>query len=720
MYWLRGERVLRRLFLLFVLISIGAAVIVGTGVIVGMVLAILLRFPSVDSLYLPASQTTRIYAANGELIASLYEENRTSVPLSAIPQELQQAVIDTEDADFYQNPGFSLRGILRAAAHNLFTGRLREGGGTITEQLARNVFLTSEKTITRKVAEILLAVEINRQLAKPEILERYLNQVYLGERAYGVEAAAQAYFEKPVAELTLQESALLAGLIRAPSYYSPFDHPDRARDRMADVLYRMVSRGDITRSQIKAALAAPLHLSSKRNAKLFGVRAPYFISYILPGLLKRYGFDALYRGGLRIFTTLDPVLQGEAQAALRDGIDEALRQDLNVHQGAFVALDPRTGYIRAMVGGYDFHASQFDRAWQAHRQVGSAFKPFTYTAALLRGIPPTHLLLDEPIEFRLPNGKIWAPQDYDRTWHGLVTMRFALANSINAASLRLEQEVGVYSIIKLAHRMGIRSPLQANLALTLGASDVTPLEMATAYGVFASGGVRADPIAVLKVTDRFGRILEEQVPPRTVVLSPQVAYLITDMLKSAVQWGTGAAANIGIPQAGKTGTADDYRNAWFIGYTPSFVAAVWVGNDDDSPMNHVVGGSVPARIWAAFMRQAVARMPQDDWLVPSGIIQATVCGRSGLLAGPDCPDPRTELFLKGTEPESYYGPANRTPPAPPAGAVSVPRRSGWRVHERRGSMQATLTADEGLTLTVSLPRREANEDVLIAVGVPGA
>ena len=684
-----------------VLISIGVAVIVGTGVIVGLVLAILLRFPSVDSLYLPASQTTRIYAANGELIASLYEENRTSVPLSAIPQELQQAVIDTEDADFYQNPGVSLRGIVRAAAHNLFSRRLREGGGTITEQLARNVFLTSEKTITRKVAEILLAVEINRQLAKPEILERYLNQVYLGERAYGVEAAAQAYFEKHVAELTLEESALLAGLIRAPSYYSPYDHPDRARDRMGDVLYRMVHRGDITRAQMKAALAAPLHLSSKRNAKLFGVRAPYFISYILPGLLKRYGFDALYRGGLRIFTTLDPVLQGEAQAALRDGIDEALRQDLNVHQGAFVALDPRTGYVRAMVGGYDFHASQFDRAWQAHRQVGSAFKPFTYTAALQRGIPPTHLLLDEPIEFRLPNGKIWAPQDYDRTWHGLVTMRFALANSINAASLRLEQEVGVYSIIKLAHRMGIRSPLQANLALTLGASDVTPLEMATAYGVFASGGIRADPIAVLKVTDRFGRILEEHVPPRTVVLTPQVAYLITDMLKSAVQWGTGAAANIGIPQAGKTGTADDYRNAWFIGYTPSFVAAVWVGNDDDSPMNHVVGGSVPARIWAAIMRQAVTRMPQDDWLVPSGIIQATVCGRSGLLAGPDCQDPRTELFLKGTEPESYYDPANRMPPAPPSGAVPVPRRSGGRV--RQHSTQADFTADEGLMLTVPTP-----------------
>src|SRR5579884_2089992 len=479
--------------LLLAAAAVAVMALLAAGVLAGAALAISSHLPAVDALYSPPSEATRIYAADGQLIASLYQENRDSVPLSAVPRMLQRAVVDTEDADFYRNRGISVRGILRAGLRNALEGGYAEGGSTITQQLARNLFLTPQKSLTRKIAEILLAVQIERRLTKDEILERYLNQVYFGEGAYGVETAAGVYFGKRAQDLTLPQCALLAGLIRAPSYYSPYEHPARARVRMAEVLQRMVEMGDITPQEKAKALAAPLNLVERRNAGLVGIRAPYFVSYILPTLLKRYGEDAVYTGGLRVYTTLDLRLQEAAQAAVRQGIDEALRQHLNVHQGALVALDPRTGYIRAMVGGYDFRTSQFNRAWQAHRQPGSAFKPFTYTVALMRGIPPTHLLLDAPIEFTLPDGKVWAPQNYDKQWHGLITMRYALEHSINVASVRLEQEVGPGAVVALAHRMGITSPLQPNLSLTLGSSDVTLLEMVSAYGVFATEGIRAEP-----------------------------------------------------------------------------------------------------------------------------------------------------------------------------------------------------------------------------------
>src|SRR5579875_704626 len=636
--------------LLLAAAAVAVMALLAAGVLAGAALAISSHLPAVDALYSPPSEATRIYAADGQLIASLCQDIRDSVPLSAVPRMLQRAVVDTEDADFYRNRGISVRGILRAGLRNALEGGYAEGGSTITQQLARNLFLTPQKSLTRKIAEILLAVQIERRLTKDEILERYLNQVYFGEGAYGVETAAGVYFGKRASDLTLTQSAMLAGLIRAPSSYSPYEHPARARTRLAEVLQRMVDVGDLTPAEMRAAAAAPLGLAAKGNAGLIGIRAPYFVSYILPGLLQHYGEDALYKGGLRIYTTLDLRIQAEATAALRQGIDAAQAQHLNVHQGAIIVSDPRTGAIRAMVGGYDFRTSQFNRAWQAHRQPGSAFKPFTYTVAVMRGIPPTRLLLDAPIEFQLPNGKIWAPQNYDKQWHGLITMRYALEHSINVATIRLEQEVGPRSIVELAHRMGIQSPLEPTLALTLGASDVTPLEMVSAYGVFATEGIRAEPIAILKVTDRRGKVLEEHTPDRHVVLSPEVAYLMTDLLKGVVERGTGTAANIGIPEAGKTGTTDDYRNAWFIGFTPSLVAGVWVGNDDDSPMNRVVGGSVPARIWASFMKQATAGQPKDDWPRPEGIVEETVCGTSGLLASPSCPDPRPELFIRGTEP----------------------------------------------------------------------
>jgi penicillin-binding protein 1A len=644
--------------------------LVGIGLLTGTALAISAHLPAVDALYSPPSEATRIYAADGQLLASLYQENRASVTLSQIPRLLQRAVIDSEDAGFYRHHGISLRGVLRASFRNVQEKGFAQGGSTITQQLARNLFLTNEKALSRKIAEMLLAVEIERRLTKDEILERYLNQVYLGQGAYGVEAAAEVYFGKPAKDLSLPESALLAGLIRAPSYYSPYEHQDRARTRRVEVLQRMVDLGDITPQQLRAAEQAPIRLAEKGNAGFIGIRAPYFVSYILPTLLQRYGEDVIYKGGLRIYTTLDLTLQAQAEAAIREGLDRALKDHLNAHQGAMVVLDPRTGYIRAMIGGYDFRTSQFNRAWQAHRQSGSAFKPFTYTTALMRGLPLTTMLQDESVTFVLPNGKIWEPKDFDKTWHGWVTMRYALENSINVASIRLEQKVGPAAIVEVAHRLGIQSRLEPNLSLTLGASDVTLLEMASAYGVFASGGVRATPLAIVRVTDAKGKVIEDNVPQRTVVLSPEVAYIVTDLLKGVIKRGTGTAANIGIPAAGKTGTADDYRNAWFIGFTPTLVTAVWVGNDDDSPMNRVVGGSVPAQIWAGFMKQALAQMPKTDWVRPAGVIDVTTCGTTGLLATPDCPNPRSELFIKGTEPDTYD--QSHAPPAPPAPAGGSP------------------------------------------------
>jgi penicillin-binding protein 1A len=687
-------RVLRTL-LLATLAVCGAFGVAACGLLIGAAVAISTHLPPVDTLYSLPSEATRIYAADGQLVASLYQENRDSIPLSQVPRTLQRAVIDTEDADFYSNRGISVRGILRATFRNLLEKGYAEGGSTITQQLARNLFLTSEKSITRKIAEILLAIKIERRLTKDEILERYLNQVYFGQGAYGVETAAEVYFGRPARDLTLPQSALLAGMIRAPSYYSPYEHPARARRREADVLQRMVDVGDLAPKQMADALNVPLHLAERSDAGLIGIRAPYFVSYILPTLLQRYGEDVLYKGGLRIYTTLDLRLQALADAALKQGIDEALRQHLAVHQGAIVMIDPRTGYIRAMVGGYDFRTSQFNRAWQAHRQPGSAFKPFTYTVAIMRGIPPTRLLLDAPIEFTLPGGKVWKPQNYDQKWHGLVTVRYALENSINVASIRLEEEVGPKAIVELAHRMGIQSPLQANLSLTLGSSDVTLLELTSAYGAFAAGGIRTVPMAITKVTDYHGKVLEESLPQRIIVLSPEVAYVMTDLLKGNVLRGTGTAANIGRPQAGKTGTTDDFRDAWYIGYTPYLLTGVWVGNDDNSPMNHVPGGSVPAKIWASLMKQATQSQPPDDWPQPPGVVQQTLCDG----ANSDCRGPHAEVFIKGTEPEARSAPrfaAPAAPGGPPGGTPGAAPGEGMPV--------ATPASAGRLEVLVTAPR----------------
>ena len=673
-----------------------AVLLVASGLVAGMGLAFARRLPDVSALYTPPSEATRIYASNGELIASLFRENREFTPLSQIPLVFQRAVIAIEDDRFYQHRGVDLRGFTRAMWRNLLAREVREGGSTITQQLARSIFLTQKREVSRKVAEMMLAVEIERRLTKAEILERYLNQVYFGQGAYGVEMAASVYFGRHAKDLDLAQSAMLAGLIRAPSIYSPYQNPVLAKAQQRVVLQRMAQLRYITRAQAARAVEEPVPLAEEGNAGLIGIRAPYFVSYLLPYLLERYGEDFVYSGGLRIYTTLDLRLQRAAEKEIRNGIDAAKEQRLRIEQGALVAIDPGTGYIRAMIGGYDFAQSQFNRAWQARRQPGSSFKPFIYTTALGVGASPAKIIVDEPVTYEIPGTRerIWKPKNYDRTYSGRVTLRTALERSINIPAVKTLAEVGPEAVIQTAHRMGITSPLHPNLSLALGTSEVTPLEMASAYGTLATLGVRAEPIAVRKVLTRSGQVLEDNLPRRELALSSDVAYVMVDLMKGVITRGTGRAAAIGRPAAGKTGTTDDYRNAWFIGFTPQLVTSVWVGNDDNRPMRRVTGGMIPARIWAAFMKKALDDAPAEEWSRPDLVVTVTVCGASGLLATSTCPNPRSEVFIRGTEPTEY----DRTVPADGTNGRTITGNVPLQVTAPGGGAVTSPFAIEGLTV----------------------
>jgi penicillin-binding protein 1A len=635
------------------IVLVVAAAFLVSGVVAGAALAISHQVHDVSRVYDPPSQATRIFAADGQLIASLFRENRQIVPLTEIPPLLRQAVLAIEDDRFFNHKGVDLRGIARALWRNLRRGELAEGGSTITQQLARNVFLTQERSVSRKVSEILLALEIERRLTKEEILERYLNQVYFGQGAYGVEMAARVYFGKSVKSISLPEAALLAGLVRAPSVYTPYRNFPLAKQRQEIVLVRMAELGYISTEEAANARRARVALAPASNAGLAGIRAPYFISYILPSLIETYGEDMVYKGGLRIYTTINPGLQDAAEKALRAGLESAKKRRLNIGQGAVVSLDPMTGAIRALVGGTGFSESQFNRAWQARRQPGSAFKVFVYAAAIAAQHPPTKVLLDAPTTFQIAGTKPWKPRNYDGRYSGPVSMRRAIERSLNVPAARMIQELGPDKVVEMAKAMGIETPLAPVYSLALGSVDVTPLEMASAFGTLANGGLRVKPYSITRITDSRGRVIVDNRPQREIGVSPDVAYVMTDILKGVIQRGTATAAQIGRPAAGKTGTTDDYRNAWFIGYTPRLSTAVWVGNDDNKPMARVTGGTVPAQIWASFMKVATASHGKDDWDRPDSVVVATVCGNTGRLATQDCPNPRREVFVRGTAPTTY-------------------------------------------------------------------
>jgi len=744
--------------------------------------------PKVDTLadYRPPV-VTRILSDNGSTIAEIYEERRIVVPVARMPRRLIEAFVAAEDSNFFQHRGIDLVSILRAAMKNLMAGGVVQGGSTITQQVAKSLLLTPERSFERKFKEAILAYRIENRLSKEEILYLYLNQIFLGHGAYGVQAAAENYFAKNVEQLSLAECSILAGLPRAPSRYSPYHNMKQAKDRQRYVLDRMVEEEYITRPEAEAAFKAPLVIRSRRVQSMNA--AAFFSEQVRRDLEASYGRELLYRGGLEVHTSLNLAQQVAAQKAVRDNLREydkrhgyrgplgtldpaaetkflqeqteefikdppaegdlveamvtgsdgrggisvrfgnhqglidrketawagaiqvpprgatasgnakgvgssrlpvgsrilvrvleqpaagpwplALEQDPEA-EGVLLALDPRSGLIKAMVGGYDFRRSQFNRVLQARRQPGSAMKPLIYAAALDKGFTPATVVLDAPLifRFRQPNGvlKEWAPQNYSREYSGPTTVRQALAKSNNIVTIRILQEIGVRYAADYAHQLGITSPLQEDLTLALGSSAVTPLELATAYATLANSGIRITPTYITKVRDRDGKVLESIDPvdfpaglqagqrlverPRTRAISPETAYLITSLMESVVRNGTGGRAQaLGRPVAAKTGTTNELRDAWFVGSVPQLLALAWVGFDQERSLGHLeTGGHAALPAWLAFMQEAVAPLPVENFPVPDNIEFQAIDPDSGRATSENAGGAVIEAFAPGSGP----------------------------------------------------------------------
>lgn len=623
-----------------------------------------------------------LYSDRDEPFASLAPEFRIFVPLSRVPKLVRQAILDAEDAQFYQHGAISLKGMARAAIRNLASARLKEGGSTITQQLAKSLFLSPERTLTRKFKEIQLAQEIEKRYSKDKILEMYLNTIYFGGGAYGIEAAAQTYFGKSVGQLTLAEAAVLGGLPKAPSLYSPFNDVKRAKERRDYVLTRMEKEGHVTAAQARATMRLPITLTPLFKGR--GI-APSFVDYVRKELEPKYGRVLLAKGGLRIYTSLNLEMQRTAMEVLRQGLVEIEKAqatkrkaggpDQAMLEGALVSLDPATGQIRAMVGGRDYARSQFNRAVQARRQPGSAFKPFVYAAAFENGFTPASLMDDFPISYSIPqNGQIveWRPENFDHLFRGPVTLRRALEESINVPTVRLLEAVGVEPVISLAHRMGITSDLRPEYALALGVSEVSLLELTSAYAVLADGGIRVPPTSVRRVTSPSGDILEASEDAGERVLPEEVAFLVTSILEGAVERGTAKRAKVpGRAVAAKTGTSQDAADLWLVGYTPRLVSGLWVGYDQPRSLgSHESAGRLVAPVWADFMRRALQDLPPETVTIPESVFSASVNYWTGLLAEPGDPEAITEYFIRGPaetpEPESPSEPAAGPPAESPA------------------------------------------------------
>jgi penicillin-binding protein 1A len=620
---------------------------------------------------------TTVYDVHGRVLHEFYRENRSPVALRQIPRHVVNATLATEDRNFYQHWGVDLWGIGRAAVNNALHRRGMQGGSTITQQLARNLFLTQERTVTRKLKEMVLAIELERDYSKDQILEMYFNQIYFGEGAYGVEAAARTFFDRPLAQLTLPQCALLVGLPANPTLYSPRRRPKAALARRAKVLRNMLETRAISQVEFDNAVAAPLGVTPARWSN---DRAPYFVEMVRLHLDERYGSNAVYEGGLKVWTTLDMDQQQIAERALdrhlaaleaqlkpratragfvpREGAGGVAGPVTPYLQGAFVALDAHTGAVRALIGGRDWNHSNFNRAVQAQRQPGSAFKPFVYVAAMDNGFKPTDLIVDAPVSFPGGSGgKPYQPQNYDRKFRGTITLRYALQQSVNVPAVKLLQKVGVAQVSSYARRLGVLSPMGQNLSLALGSSEVNLLELTSAYAVFANRGIRNDPLFVLRVEDRAGTVLERNAPHPVEVLSEETAAVMTSMLRSALDHGTGYSARargFTLPAAGKTGTMDEYMDAWFVGYTPGLVAGAWVGYDVKRPIGPAMTGARAALpIWTDFMIEATRGQPVEDFPMPAGRVSLFVCTESGMLATENCQHVTDETYEEGAAPADY-------------------------------------------------------------------
>lgn len=555
----------------------------------------------------PAS--SQIYDIHGNLIRNVHAvENRVPVPISKIPPDLQNAFIANEDARFYDHLGVDPRGILRAIWANLTNHEIAEGGSTITQQLAKNAYLTQDRTWTRKIQEVFLALQLEQKYTKKEILEMYLNQIYFGQGAYGVQAAAQTYFGKNVSDLDLSECAMLAGIPRSPNYYSPLNNLAAAKARKTVVLQQMEKYNYITAGQLSQADKEELKLSSGQQQQEDDNTASYFVDYVTQLLIDKYGADKVYKEGLQIYTTIDMETQRAAEAAMKNLPN--LRKDQNgleQPQGALVSIDPHTGYIKAMVGGRG--TDKFNRATMAVRQPGSSFKPFVFATAFENNMTPNTQVNDSPIKIGT-----WEPQNDDRRFRGIVNIRQIATESINVPTVKLADSLGIDNVLATAKQLGISTLVldggknDRNLATVLGGltKGVTPLEMVAAYGAFDNKGVYVKPTAIVKIMDRSGKIIEQNHPEEHKAISEHSAELLTSVLKDVITNGTGRGADIGRPAAGKTGTTDNSQDAWFIGYTPELVTAVWIGNDDNTKMPGMYGGTTPALIWKTFMTKALS------------------------------------------------------------------------------------------------------------------
>jgi penicillin-binding protein 1A len=731
-----------------------------------------------------------VYSEEDEVVGKFLMDNRIPIPYERIPKLLVQAFIAAEDAEFFQHKGVDYKGIARAMFKNLIAGRIVQGGSTITQQVTKTFFLTPKRSLLRKLKEVAYAFGLERNLAKEEILFLYLNNIYLGNGAYGVEAASESHFNKRTEQLNLAEIAMMAGLVKAPSRYSPVNNLKRAKERQAYVLTRMAELGFISPEQKERALRAPLKVQSRESA--YFSKAPYFTEFVRHQVERKYGKEKLYHEGLRIYTTLDLSLQRIAQRSVKMGLREldkrqgfrgpiqtlspkemkilshqkrgalnplpqneigegvilskedskklytvwvedrkgilpfsevawalhnkpishprpqkvkgpsdllkigdvvhvrvkesfkkdqplvlALEQEPLV-QGALLCLDPRTGYVKAMVGGRDFSESQFNRAVHSRRQPGSAFKPFIYATALEKGYTPSTILMDSPVEYSdHDGGTYWAPKNYDKNFMGPITFRNALAHSRNVVTVKILEDIGVGYALKFIKKLGIESPIKRDLSIALGTSGVSMLELTSGFAVFANGGERVKPIFIKKIVTMKGEVLEENYPyvdleekeeeeetnepPSPVqkerVVSPQNAFIMTHLLQGVVQHGTGQRAKVlGRPIAGKTGTSSDYADAWFIGYTPSLLTTVWVGFDDKTSLGKdETGARAALPIWTSFMGQALKDTSIDNFKVPEGITLIKVNIETGLPSNESSPETILEAFVDGSIPVEKEG-----------------------------------------------------------------
>ncbi len=726
------------------------------------------NLPKISSLkdYQP-SIVTMVYADDGTPIAEYYLEKRIVVPLEEIPQTLIHAFVAAEDSRFFEHEGIDFFGILRALWKNIQAGGIVQGGSTITQQVTKSLLLTPEKSFTRKLREAILAYRIEKHLSKEEILFLYLNQIYLGYGAYGVEAAAQNYFGKKVEELNLAQCALLAGLPQAPSRYSPYNHPQKAKERQVYVLNRMVADGYIGADQAAEALTYTLDIEERKDWNIGEV--PYFAEHIRRYLEEKYGDEVLYRQGLQVYTTVNVAFQKAAQRAVKKGLYDldkrqgyrgplghlapeqiepflqelkesaeangfkqgalvkgvvidvskkeknvtvrlseglgilplvqmewarkpdpeiaygtvkvrdpakvlrvgdivlvrllepdsqtggwllALEQKPQV-QGALLCMENATGHVKAMVGGLDFNDSQFNRAIQSRRQPGSSFKPITYAAALDKGYTPATIIIDSPIIYsdEQMDWK-WKPKNYKEKFYGPTLFRTALIFSRNVVTIKILRDIGVDYVIDYARRFGITAPLSRDLSLALGSSGVSLLELTNAFSVFANQGELISPIFITKVLDRHGNVMEEYTPQRETVLEKDTAYVMTHLLQEVVKHGTGWRARaLKRPTAGKTGTTNNLQDAWYIGFTPSFVTGVWVGYDDDRTLGKYETGSRAASpVWVSFTEQILEKEPVRVFAVPENVVFAKIDAKTGLLAKPDDENAIFEAFKEGTAP----------------------------------------------------------------------